>query len=166
MLKFEGPFNEKTPHARFLYRSFIKEDKAKESFFENFYKALKDLDRYIEDAPRVFKAHEYAYIYLFGPEAKEYWFGREVTGFIPPSEKEFNVFDSFRGEGISWELAPGESLSGVTFDALCLHAQQLRSLAGEALAKTWRIKLGPLESHLNAESNNLPHIAFQFFKTH
>jgi len=157
MLKFDTPYFEATAHARFLYQSFSLE-KANLSVL---YKVIGQIDEFIASSPRIDKAHEFLYIYFFGPAATEFWIGREITGFIPKSISDFKVFDSYRGEAITWDM----NLSQQGFDQWIVHAQQLRSLAGESLAMTWRVKVGPLEMFPATNPLECPNISFQFFKT-
>ncbi len=162
MLKFEGPQLEKTPHARLIYRK-VEMDKALS--FIHLYETLNDIDICIKNSPRLNKANDSAYLYFFGPSAKEYWIGREITGFLSSSFKEFNYFDSFRGEVLSWNLDTQRE-EKLELSSFLTHSEQLRGLAGEALALTWRVKISPLELFRPENPINLPQITFQFFKTH
>ncbi len=162
MLKFNGPHNEATAHARFLYKTFSREDWS----FTEVYETIQAIDDFIVGSPRLHKAHESAYLYFFGPESHEYWIGREITGFVPQSVREFKVFDSYRGEALSWSILEDERSEKWSIEQWYQHAEQLRSLAGEALATTWRVKLGPLEMISTKSPLKSPLISFQFFKTH
>lgn len=168
MLKFDGPHFEPSPHARFLYQSFpLNKEKGKEKAdLSVLYKVIVEIDKFIACSPRIDKAHESAYIYLFGPESGEFWVGREITGFIPNSVQDFKVFDSYRGEVITWDMLGDMTAADQDFEQWILHAQQLRSLAGEALAMTWRIKIGSMEMLSKKSPLKFPKISFQFFKTH
>lgn len=162
MLKFDGPHFESSPHARFLYKSFSVD----QTDLSVVYKVIMELDEFITKSPRIHKAHENIYIYFFGPEAKEFWVGREITGFIPKSITEFKVFDSYRGEVLTWNILGSITAQREELKQWILHSEQLRSLAGEALAMTWRVKIGPLEMISDGQALKSPHISFQFFKTH
>jgi len=162
MLKFDGPHFQSSPHARFLYKSFSMD----QADLCVVYQVIEQLDQFIANSPRVHKAHESIYIYFFGPEANEFWVGREITGFIPKSISEFKVFDSFRGEVLTWNILGSITAQGEQLKQWLLHSEQLRALAGEALAMTWRVKIGPLEMIAVDQKLKSPHISFQFFKTH
>lgn len=162
MLKFDGPHFENTAHARLLYKSFCVDG----ADFGALYQSIEDIDRFILESPRLHKAHENAYIYFFGPDATEFWVGREITGFVPHSVQNYHVFDSFRGEAVTWNILDSGKSDQWTIDQWCHHSEQLRSLASEALASTWRVKIGPLEMISGKTPLKSPLIAFQFFKTH
>ncbi len=163
MLQFNGPYSEKTPHARLLYRSF---NVAQECSLSKLYEMINELDQFVDHSPRIQKAHENIYIYFFGDKSPEYWIGREITGFVPNSVTDYKVFDSYRGEALSWELVDNGKVDNWNLDGWRQHAKQLTSLAGEALAMTWRVEIGPLEMLTNKKLEKKPQISFQFFKTH
>ncbi len=162
MLKFDGPHLESTAHARLLYKSFSSEQMS----FNELYQTINDIDSFISQSPRLHKAHEYIYIYFFGRDTKEYWVGREIIGFVPQSVHEYRVFDSYRGDALSWMIVENQSSDNWTIDNWYHHSDQLRSLASEALAATWRVKIGPLEMISGKTPLKSPLITFQFFKTH
>jgi hypothetical protein len=123
------------------------------------------LDEIVEGHPRLTFAHNDLYLYFFGPEAKEAWVGREIVGHLAKAPENFNLFDSFQGEGFEWhgELKDLYQLSG---EELVGQGEKLKSLAGEALAKTWRVRINPLEmGNLKENHGTEPFkITFQFHK--
>lgn len=160
MLKFDGPHNLATCHARLLYKKLkLSEDLS----FQSLYKTINEVDEFINSSSRIFKAHDALYIYFFSEKSDEFWIGREVTGFVPSSVEEFKVFDSFRGEALSWDLLEQSNTSQWNFEQWIHHAKQLRSLAGQSLASTWRIRVSNLEGPLSQEADSTPQISFQFF---
>ena len=162
MLKFQGPYSEKSSHARLLYRA-VKMDGPLS--FKALYEVLNEIDSFIQASPRLAKANTSAYLYFFGDKAKEYWIGRELTGFLSSSEKNFKVFDSFRGEVLSWSLEDNP-VGDLDLNSFVHHSEQLKGLAGESLASTWRVKIGPVEDFKGEKAIKSPQITFQFFKTH
>lgn len=163
ILKFSGPQFLETAHARLLYKRFSLTD---DLHFNTLYQFLVDIDAFIESSPKINLAHDGAFLYFFGDKAHEFWIGREITGFLPRSVKEFESFDSFRGEALSWDLM-SENFEEWTLKDWKGQAHQLRSLAPEALAPTWRVKMSSLEPHGSESfSSALPQISFQFFKNH
>ena len=165
MISFTGPETVKTPHSRLLYKKYGLKEGAIMGLWSEL---ITECDQFIDQLPRMERANEHSYIYFFGPEAKEFWIGREIIGDLPKSDKNWFTFDAFRGEALSWEIKDQKLLFDESID-LQRSAEQLHGLAGESLSKTWRVRISPLEIVEDADQKRIKNpvqISFQFFKTH
>lgn len=158
MISFSGPNDINFPHGRLLYTK-AKGKKEAWSSLANFQQGL---DRIVEEHPRLSYAHQDLFIYFFGPEAQEVWVGREIVGHMAKPPQGFFLFDSFKGEGFEW-VGNLKDFSNLTGEEVYSQGERLKSLAGKALAKTWRVKIGPMEMSKNEGSEPFK-IAFQFYK--
>lgn len=157
----QGPETLKVPHARLLYTRHFEPEK----LWQDWPAHVKNLDRVIEEHPRLNLANTGLYLYFFGPEAKEAWVGREIVGHLARSPEGFATFDSFQSDAFCWQ-AKAEQLIAVSGQDLLKSAYSLRELAGEALADTWRVALSPLEPWTQDGNihKDLPSVTFQFYK--
>ncbi len=154
---FEGPQLKIVPHARLFYQ--ISDEPS--GLWSGWPKYLEEIDSFVEEHPRLHFAHNSFFLYFFGPEAKEAWVGREVIGHTSQLPKDINSFDSFKGEVFEWNLS-GDHAFKLLDEQVFEAERQLRTLAGEALAPTWRLKLD-IEKGLNGATNPT-NASFQFYK--
>lgn len=158
---FGPPATAMAPHARLLYSDSLSPQESWEKWPES----LQVIDRFIESQPRLSLANSGLYLYFFGEESKACWVGREIIGHVARAEMGLNTFDSFKSEVFTWSL-PNDQFEKLNSSALVASARQLRSLAGEALAETWRVMIDPMEPWTvdGRVHKDLPQVTFQFYK--
>lgn len=164
-----GPFSEPVaaiaPHGRLLFADHLKANEV----WSQWPHALQIIDRYIENHPRLALANDGLYLYFFSAGDKNQdqvaWVGREITGHVARPDQGLKTFDSFKGEVFNWEL-PLDQFEKVDGSGVLRIAEQLRGLAGGALAETWRVILHPMEPWRRdlGINKDLPQVTFQFYK--
>lgn len=161
MIRFTGPETISFPHARLLYQKVS----GPENAWKNVMEASSKIDQIIESHPRLSFAHDRLHLYFFGPDASESWVGREIIGHLSRSPEGLSLFDSYQGPGFQWETDL-ESLNKISGADLISQGERLKSLAGEALAKTWRVEIQGMESLGKHKGGALVlgKVAFQFYK--
>ena len=164
MIKFTGPKSVLYPHSRLLYKSYENISAG----IKNIVPTLQELDQIIQNHPQAHFADSNLYVVLFGYDSEQCWVGRDVIGHFRPTGK-FSTFDSYKSDGYEWESELEDIVRGDGGDII-KQAEKLKSLGGEELAKTWRIKIGPIEdSPIFTEESNILlsapfQISFQFYK--
>lgn len=161
MIRFTGPETITFPHARLLYQKVLAPENAWKSVME----VSSKIDKIIEEHPRLSFAHDRYHLYFFGPDANEAWVGREIIGHLSRNPEGLFLFDSYQGPGFQWETDL-ENLKKISGSELISQGERLKSLAGEALAKTWRVEIQGMESFERNDSaaSSLGKVAFQFYK--
>jgi hypothetical protein len=154
---FEGPVLKKTGHARLLY---LPHDNPK-SLWSEWPEKLNLLDDYLKNQPRLNTATDKIYLYFFGPDKSTAWFGREIIGHPTRLPEGLASFDSFASEVFEWRLPRHEGFKLTGGEVLGVE-KQLRSLAQEALAPTWRVEISGVEPWMRSVDNY--DVAFQFYK--
>lgn len=159
---FEGPQALKTGHGRLLYHV----SDSPQTLWSDWPKSCLLLDEYLRNQPKLHLATGDAYLYFFGRGSKEAWFAREIIGHQSRFPEGVNGFDFYASEVFEWKL-PLEKALLLKNDDISQIESQLRTLAGEALAPTWRIKLSAFEGEkilANAHSAKSLEVSFQFYK--
>ena len=157
----EGPTLQTVPHARLLYSRHFEPT----TLWSEWAAHLNGLDALISEHPRLELANSGLYLYFFGPEAKESWVGREIVGHLNKAPEGFGVFDSYKSEVFNW-VVPQEKSLDLKASELLKTAQNLRDLAGESLADTWRVALESVEPWTKSGqgAKEIPQVTFQFYK--